>query len=127
MHRLISLVLSLYVAAFIYTNAFFIERLTIAQGSGQLFWNKLAIFLIILLPIHILINKFVVVYKSRGGGGPFRTILLAAVFICLSMAMLYHVIPLDSIYDLPTYIDKYFASETMFTVWLIVPLIALFI
>jgi hypothetical protein len=54
-------------------------------------------------------------------------ILLGVAFAGLFISILYHVIPLEPIYNLPASVDKFFASDTSFTIWLIAPLLALFI
>jgi len=56
-----------------------------------------------------------------------RTILLFAAFLGLVLTVFYHIIPLEPIYNLPTQVDQLFASDTAFTIWLLVPLVVLFI
>lgn len=126
-HRIAALIVSVYIAALIYTNAFFIKALTLAKGAEQLFWNNLAIFLILLVPIYLLVNKYVSPPYSRGSMRHARVVLLSVALIGLVLAMLYHIIPLEPIFDLPSYVDKFFSSETALTLWLIIPLLALFI
>lgn len=127
LNSIASLIISIYAAAFIYSNAFFVKQLTVVDGSSQLFWNKLGIFLIILLPIFFLMKKIVSFTYTRGGMRYVRTIVLGLALLGLILSMLYHVIPVQSIYDFPGSVDKVFASDSAFTVWLILPLVALFI
>lgn len=127
MNKVAALLISTYITALIYANAFFIKILTVAEGADQLFWNHLAIFLILLVPIFFLVNKYVSAPYSRGSMKHVRGALLTVAFLGLTLAVLYHVIPLEPIYNLPPYVDQLFASDTAFTIWLIVPLLALFI
>lgn len=127
MHKVASLIVSIYIAIVIYTNAFFIKVLTIGKGTDQLFWNHLAIFLIILVPVFFLVNKFVHIDSGGGLRKHGKMVLYTVVLIGLVTSLFYHVIPLNPIYDIPAPIDNFFASDTAFTIWLIVPLLALFI
>lgn len=125
MNKLVALVISTYIAFVIYGNAFFIKQLTVVKDSNQLFWNHLAIFIILMVPIYLAVSQFV--SREFRGGKAFKTLLLSLAFLGLVISMFYHVIPLEPIYDLPPVVDKVFASESLFTVWLLVPIIILFI
>jgi len=126
--KISSLIISIYITALLYANVFFLKELAIFQETGQLFWNNLAIFLIILIPVYLLINRYISTpYSRRGAMRGFRTLFVAFALVGLVLTIFYHIIPLESIYNLPPQIDQFFASETAFTIWLIVPLIALFI
>ena len=127
MNKLVSFVLSFYLATVIYTNAFFVTTLTVAKASDQLFWNKLGIFVIILLPVYFIVNKFVAVQSGRGGMQVLRIVLVSLATLGLVVAFFYHVIPLAPLYHFPKLLDPYFASASLFTIWLIVPLVVLFI
>lgn len=126
-NKLASLVISIYISALIYSNAFFMQILTVADSEGQLFWNHLAIFLILLVPIYFLVSRYVSMPYSRGSMKHIRAFVVGIALVGLSLAMLYHIIPLEPIYNLPPYVDQVFASDTAFTIWLIIPLLALFI
>jgi glucan phosphoethanolaminetransferase (alkaline phosphatase superfamily) len=127
MNRVASLIISIYIAAFLYANVFFIEQLTITEVSHQLFWNHLAIFLILLVPIYFLTSRFISLPYVRGMLRPLRTIFLSLMLLGLVISVLYHVVPLEPIYDLPVVVDQFFASDFALTIWLIIPLLALFI
>jgi hypothetical protein len=122
-----ALIISVYIAMVIYANAFFIKILTVADSNSQLFWNHLGIFLIILVPVFFLMKKIVSPPYTRGGLQYVRTGLLLVVLVGLVLSILYHVIPLGPIYDLPASVDRFFAPDSAFTIWLILPLLALFI
>ena len=127
MQRIASLIISVYIALFLYANVFFIKTLTVTKGAGELFWNHLAIFIILLIPVYILINSLIVMPSGRGVMGPLRILVLALALAGLLLAVFYHTIPISPVFDLPDALDRFFATDTTFTLWLIVPLIALFI
>ncbi|MFH1472949.1 MAG: hypothetical protein ABIF06_00855 [bacterium] len=127
MQKISSLIISIYIATLLYANVFFIKQLTIVESSGQLFWNHIAIFLILVALTFFLINKYISTPYSRGAMRPIRTVLLLLALIGFIVAILYHIIPLEPIYNLPDIIDKFFISDTAFTIWLLIPLAVLFI
>ena len=59
--------------------------------------------------------------------GAIRSLISLVALLGLVVALFYHVLPVEGVYDLPLQLDNIFSSEKMFTVWLIVPLLALFI
>ena len=58
---------------------------------------------------------------------PLRFVLLFVALLGLVFTILYHIIPLEPIYNLPAQVDQVFASEMAFTIWLIAPLVVLFL
>ena len=127
MQKLSSLIIAIYITALLYANLFFIKQLTLVKGADQLFWNHLAIFVIILVPVFFLINKYISTPVSRGAMKPLRFVLLLIAFVGLVLTILYHIVPLEPIYNLPAQVDQIFASEMAFTIWLIAPLVVLFL
>ncbi|MEK7186924.1 MAG: hypothetical protein AAB690_01215 [Patescibacteria group bacterium] len=127
MQKLSSLIIAIYITALLYANLFFIKQLTLVKGADQLFWNHLAIFAIILVPVFFLINKYISAPVSRGAMKPLRFVLLFVALLGLVFTILYHIIPLEPIYNLPAQVDQVFASEMAFTIWLIAPLVVLFL
>jgi RsiW-degrading membrane proteinase PrsW (M82 family) len=125
--RLSTFIISIYITAFLYANIPFVKVFSIFKETGQLFWNSLAIFIIILVPVYFLVNRYIYAPSSRGIMVPIRAVLLTLVLIGLVLTVFYHIIPLEPIYDLPSYIDQYFTSDTAFTIWLLIPLAVLFI
>lgn len=127
MRFLSPLLLSLYLTAFIYKNAFFVEKLMVIDKGNQLFFNELGIFVIFFVPIFFVMKKVVLAHHTRGGYGIFKSILLIIASLGLIISFLYHVVPATGIYHFPSMMNLIFASDQAFTAWLIAPLIALFI
>ena len=126
--RIVSSILALYIAAFAYTNASFAKAFLIAGDSDAgLFVNRLVVFLLFYIPIQILLYRNVAADPSYGARGVLKKLCLGLVCLGLVLAFLYHVIPLEPVYDLPASVDRFFASDGAFTLWLIAPLAILFI
>jgi len=121
------LVISFYISAFIYLNAFFVKQLTVAEKGNELFYNKVGIFLIILVPVFLLMEKLIAPPQGSGAVSLIRALISLIALLGLLVAFLYHVIPIEGVYELPAELDKYFSSDNAFTLWLIAPLLALFI
>jgi hypothetical protein len=121
-----SIIVSIYISAFLYINAFFVQKLVfVGNEASKLFWNHLGIFLLFFIPVFYLLRNVVSGdYSRRGkfvGAG-----LLAVATAGLVLAIFYHVIPLTPVYNFSAGIDKLFATDTMFTFWLLIPLLVLF-
>jgi hypothetical protein len=123
---LTSVIVSLYISAFLYTNAFFVQKLVfVSNDASKLFWNHLGIFLLFFVPVFYLLRN--IISGDYGRRGKFISAgLLAIATGGLVLAIFYQVIPLTPIYNFSAGIDKLFATDTMFTVWLIIPLLVLF-
>jgi hypothetical protein len=125
--HVISAILSLYVASFLYTNLFFVKMLTLATTTtADLFWNHLAIFLIFYIPIHFVTQKQIHSDFGRGAIGIIRMGVLSVAAAGLLVSIFYHVIPLTPVYNFSPAVDQLFASDTAFAIWLIAPLVLLF-
>jgi hypothetical protein len=121
-----SIIVSVYISAFLYTNAFFVQKLVfVGNEANKLFWNHLGIFLLFFIPVFYLLKNTISGDYSRRGKF-FGAGLLAVATGGLVLAIFYHIIPLTPIYNFSAGIDKLFATDTMFTVWLIIPLLVLF-
>ncbi|KND48971.1 MAG: hypothetical protein AB200_00900 [Parcubacteria bacterium C7867-005] len=127
MTKLVSALLSLYISSFLYETMFFVERLVHVPSESKLFfWNHLGIFLLFFVPIYFILNR-VVDAEQHGGFGRFlrmciTTVALVGVFV----SVLYHVLPLESVYNPPVFVDQFFAPDLSFALWLLVPLLILF-
>jgi len=124
-NRLIAGILSLYTASFFYTQIPFIKTLTLVKGSDQLFWNHLAIFVILFVPILFILSKYIS-DDSRGGvWGYIKSVLLFISLIGLLIFVFYHIVPIAPVYTFPAVVDKFFLSDLSFTIWLLAPLVVM--
>lgn len=120
-------IISLYLASFIYEFLPFTKTLVSSiQGSSNIFWIHTAAFLIFFVPIYFVISKVILSDFGRGSKKFARALLLSAAFVGLLISIFYHIIPLESVYNFSTTIDKLFISDMAFNFWLIAPLLLLF-
>jgi len=127
MNKLVALLISLYIALFLYTQVFFVKVLTLTKGNENLFWNHIAILLIFVVFIFFILQKHIEADAGYGAMQFLRVTLVSLALIGLVVSILYHIIPLEPIYNLPPIVDKIFASDLDYTLWLIAPLLILFI
>lgn len=128
MNKLVALLLSLYIATFLYTQVFFVKVLTLStKAGGNLFWNHLAILVIFTIFIFFTLHRHISVESGYGAMQIVRITLVALALIGLVLSILYHIIPLDPIYNLPPIVDKIFSTDLDYTLWLIAPLLVLFV
>ena len=125
MQRIASIIISIYIAIIIYTEAFFIKTLTITQSAPELFWNHLGIFMIILVPVFFLVKNVISLPHPRSHVRFLRSALLSLALLGLVLSLLYHVVPVEPVYDLPAFLDKIFSSDLAYTLWLVAPLLVL--
>ncbi|MDO8565235.1 MAG: hypothetical protein Q7R67_01250 [bacterium] len=127
MNRLVALIISLYIASFFYANVFFIKQLTIVESADQLFWNHLAIFAILLIPVYLLISPVISASYDKGAMKMLRLVVLSLGAAGLLITILYQNLNLGTLYDLPPQIEAFFTGDLALTIWLILPILALFI
>jgi hypothetical protein len=124
---LVTGLLSLYVTAFLYSNAFFVNSLIfVAKDPAKLFWNHLAIFILFFVPVYLILSKIILAENDRGPLGLIKMAILSLVTTGLLITIFYHVVPISTVYNFSSAVDSLFESSRTFTVWLILPLAALF-
>ena len=126
-NKLVAGLISLYLAMFLYTQAFFVKTLTILKGSDQLFWNHIMILVIFFVPIFFAVNKHTTDSSAEGFKKYLKVFLLVVSIIGLIISILYHIVPINPIYHFPSMMDQFFAPDQIFTIWLIVPVVILLV
>lgn len=126
--KIISLILSLYISAFLYIYSGFLNSIILfKQNQSQMVLSKIVVFLAVAVLIHFLLNRFV---RGLYSGSRFRNILenvllsLSATGLLISFS--YHIIPIQKFYNFSPAIDQIFASSLSFTIWLLIPIVCFF-
>ena len=123
----ISLILSYYPAAFIFRYLPFFKQYTASNpaNAGQALVQA-GIFLLILIPIHFILNQ---VISAESSFSRIRKIIESLILggISASLAILtsYQVVNLKSLYNFAGGVDALFSSTYLFY-WLILPFVVLF-
>lgn len=126
--RLISLILSSYVALAAYLYFPYREAALLFRDTPmQLLLSNVLIFAVFLLAAHILIGRFITAEFPFGSGGKwFEATILSLLATALILAIFYHVLSISDVVDFDKNVDVLFASSSSFFWWLILPLAGTF-
>ncbi|MDB5266328.1 MAG: hypothetical protein JWN89_143 [Parcubacteria group bacterium] len=126
MNKLVSAILSLYIGSFLFTVLPLTKVLTGAAKGMPAVWSHLGVFVLFCVPVWFVMNRIVQVNPGRGMWGMMKTVLLSLGCAGIILSILYHIIPIKSLYDLPPFIDRFFVPDLAYALWLIAPLVVLF-
>lgn len=119
-NRIISLILAFYPALYLFNSFPFRDKLIFLQGDTMILVNNIVLFLIFLIPLDIIIGRYV----SSVGYGGMKYLRIAGYSIGLVVLVLifsYSVVSLDSFYNFGSGVDNIFSNDYRF--WLtLVPL-----
>jgi hypothetical protein len=123
----ISLILSFYPSFLIFSQLPFFREYTASNpASSTEAMTQVGIFLVIFIPIHFILNRFVSAdfsySKLRKIGDSFILGLLTAGLVLLFS---YHVVNIELVYNFSSGIDAFFLGNYYFW-WLLAPFIAFF-
>lgn len=106
--RVVSLILAYYPASTLFNALPFINKLLILQDK-MLIINKIAIFLIFLIPISIIINDYIFSQSIHTGvQNLLRTSVLSLVMLSLVIIFSYSVVNYDALYNFTPSTDALF-------------------
>jgi hypothetical protein len=121
-HRLIALVLSLYISIPIFTAFPYLDKINFLTE----FYVQTALFLVTLILLSVIVGRIIGdEYPDVGLNSFVINGLLSLFIVVLFMVISYHVLPIESVYDFASPIDSLFSSTHLFFLWLIAPLTVL--
>jgi hypothetical protein len=128
--RLVSFILAFYPAIFFYEHFPFSDKLMVLHGSvanvDLVVANKVLIFLAFLIPISILIARFIFAESGFGETHHARNAGYALVAVAIVLIFTHGVVNLDSLYNFSPRLDSWFAGSVSLFWWEIGTLAALF-
>ena len=123
---MISLILAFYPATLLYKTFPFIQKLLVVSGDKFLIINKIVIFLVFLVPLFIIISRYISSESSYTGSSHIiRTVGLAIVGVILILLFSYSTVSLDPIYNFSSSIDILFSTTDRVFWWHLAPLLVL--
>lgn len=126
-HRAISLILAFYPAQYFFEHFPFINNLLVLKGDIPLLLNHVLIFFLFLIPLDIVIGKFVFQDSGYGTSHYFRIAGYAVAMLILVLLFSYSVVDLNTIHHFSPSIDALFNAPDRIFFWHIAPLIVLFV
>ena len=125
--RIIALIISLYIASFVYLQFPYIEKiLSFDAGVFGVTAVVVSVFSVFFIVLYITVHRVVrASFPLRSGRRWLEAALLGIFSTTLVLALSYHVIPIEEIYDFSEPIDHLFESTEFFFWWLVAPLVIL--
>jgi hypothetical protein len=121
--RMTSLAISFYPTVILFNSFPFLSNLIVLHGVQLIVINKIIVFLLFLIPVNIILDKYIFSeMESAGSSHIFRVVGLALSGVILVMIFSYSVVNFDSLHDFSTGIDNIFGSTNMIFYWNLVPL-----
>jgi hypothetical protein len=125
--RIISLILSFYPATILYKAFPFMDKLTM-ESSQALVLGKLGLFILFLIPINIVIGKYIFSESFYSGGANiFRNFGLSAIIVILIILLSYSTISFNVIHDFSPAMDAIFAGTDRVFWWNLAPILLLMV
>lgn len=126
--RIISFLLAFYPAVFFYKMFPFEKEFIVLHGDKLVVFNYVLIFLLFLIPLSIMIGRYI--FSDSGFGGSTHYVRiggfsLAAVILVLIFS--YSIINLDIFYNFSPTIDAFFSPDIKLFWWNLAPIALLFV
>jgi hypothetical protein len=109
---LISIILSFYPAVYFYQHFPYAEKLIFLHGDSLIIVNKIAIFLLFLIPLNIVIGRYIFSESTEGATHYFRTAGYALAGVIMFLIFYYGVISLASFYAFSPILNSLFESPS---------------
>ena len=115
--RVISLILAYYPASILFSTLPFLNKLLVLQDK-MLVLNKIAVFMIFLIPLSIIINSYVLSESIHTGAQHlFRTAVLALILLSLVVIFSYSVVNYDVFHNFTSSTDVLFSPTSKIFYW----------
>lgn len=126
--RIISLILSFYISIPVASSFPYLEKISFFGDTEKaMLYSQIGLFILIIIFINVAISGAISFeLGSHGLRRLFETGALAVASGGLLVAISYHAIKLNSLYDFAAPIDSLFASTAMLFWWLVLPLVTIF-
>lgn len=126
---LVSFLIAFYPATILYKSFPFLDKLTVLSGDKLILLNKIGIFLLFLIPLTIIIDRYILSLSDYMA----PTVILRNIGLALSAVVLivlfsYSTLNYDLLHDFSPKIDSLFTSNHSTFYWSLAPiaLLALF-
>jgi len=122
---LISIVISLPIAGFIYKIFPYHSEVANFFSSSLAPWTALVLFILLTLITLWILQR--TIGPASGNGRPIHIVTVAVALAVILISFSYHVVPIDGLYDFGGTFDTFFGSPTSFFWVLTLALLALFV
>lgn len=120
---IISAIISFYPASLLYKTFPFLDKVIFLTGDKLIVFNKIGLFLLFLIPITIIVNRFIFSVSGYGGGeNMLRLAGLALAFLILVILFSYTTVNYDVFHNFSASFDSLFGVEERQFYWILAPL-----
>ena len=121
--RLVAFILSIYPATFLYNNFPFLGKLVVLHGEKLTALNEIVIFLLFLIPLNIIIDRYI--FSESTGGGLIGTAKVGGLALAVTLLIVifsYNTLSYDVFHNFSDQIDLLFATPARLFYWNLVPI-----
>lgn len=122
---IVSLILSFYVSSLVYLLFPFTSKLIFLKGDLLILINNLIIFLVILIPVTIIINRYMSSGDYMNYLGFFKITLFSIASLVLLVSLSYIIINYDLLHDFSPQVDALYALNGVSFFIFLLPIIVL--
>ena len=116
--RMVSVILAFYLAGILYSSFPFMNKLLVLQGEKLLLFNKLGIFLLFLVPISLILYRYLFSESEYSGSSHLiRTAGLALIGVIIVVMTSYTVLSYDALHNFSPSIDALFMPTARIFYW----------
>ncbi len=120
---IISTIFAFYPATLLFKSFPFLDKLVLLSGEKLIVLNKVAIFLVFLIPITIVVSKYIFSLSDGGTGSNFLKLAgMSAGLVILVVVFSYNVVSFDTFHNFGSQIDSLFAGSGREFYWFLAPL-----
>ncbi|HEY0220740.1 MAG TPA: hypothetical protein VGC58_00785 [Candidatus Paceibacterota bacterium] len=119
---IISIILAFYPASMLFKMSPFAQKMLVLSGNLVVL-NNIAIFLVFLVPLTIIINRFIFTASDYGRGDNILKLAgLSVAFLILMVLFSYNLVSYDLYHNFGPQIDQLFGSTARQFYWFLAPL-----
>jgi hypothetical protein len=126
-NTIIATILAFYPAQFFYQNFPFMNSFLVLKGEPLLLLNKVLIFLLFLVPLVILLSRYIFQDSGYGSSHYFRMAGYALAMIILLLIFDYSIVNLGLVHNFSPTISTLFEGQSRVFLWNLAPLALLFV
>ena len=123
----IATILAFYPAQYFYQNFPFMNSLLVMKGDSLVLLNKVLIFLLFLIPLTILLGRYIFQDSGYGSSHYLRSAGYTAAMVILILLFSYSVVSLDSVHNFSPMVSNLFTGADRIFFWHLAPLALLFV
>lgn len=123
---IVSFILAYYPATSLYTTFPFLSKFLVLHGDNMVLLNKIGIFLLFLVPLVIIIDRYIFSASEYGGSnGVLKSAGLSIASVALVVLFSYNIVNYDLFHNFSTQIDQLFTFSGALFYWNLGPILLL--